>query len=66
MVHMFMQQPTGLTRRKSIPALTDAAIDKVFEWRTPTFGDIFKHCLGQKFHHFTWDEVRGALSEEES
>lgn len=61
--NMFMQQADCLKRRKSIPPLTAAAIDKVFEWRPPAWrGESFSHYVGQDLRHFSWDEVRRALS----
>ena len=64
LTNMFIQQSNGLKRRKSIPVLTDAAINKLIEWRHSSWGDTFPHYLGQQLHHFNWDEVRDALSKE--
>ena len=66
---LFMQQRRGNLRRNGdVPTLTDVMIDKIFEWNDAVEDgaeeNSFTFFIGDKLHHFSWDEVRDALSEE--
>lgn len=61
--NLFKRQSNGnLQRRRDVPMLTDSMIDKIFKWR-PTTENDFAFYIGNNLHHFSWDEVRRALSE---